>query len=370
LSSPISALLSAPFRVSVQQMKRLVDSGEVHLLPTSPFGFLQFEKSELTDASENSSKDTELVQDRELLLESLAVLATPEGRLRISMASPPSRYSVLNLFIKNERVVSAYYDRKGFEIGRTTSRNDFLDALASQFVTRQQNHEPQLFLTGHIRIASILWPGSRTKAVNPISVELAIRELGRAGVAKDTATAVIRSLTRGKCLREQDEELFLSDSFRHWMSLFWSKHSLRLQYKVLLGEPIGALSRREKVMMMVGPPGERCQCSTMRVRQVLADTGLLGDTAFSGLEDGTLLQFSYFPSHSSALSALQRFLLLSPSVTGGNSSATGATTSSASPSTENATKAKPDPSLVRTCSHCGAPTGTRRFCTKCGKRVE
>jgi hypothetical protein len=334
--------MSTPFRLSFDELNGILESTATRLSPGSPVGFLRYhdEKnpSPIGDAQKRAVRLPQFTGDA-LFRQSLDVVANPEGRLRISMLAPPMRAHVLNLFILGDRVISAFFDNEGFEMSPPSQIDEFADILASQLVTQRPNLPRQSYWNAHIRVASILWPGTHTKPTKGMSIELTLRELARIGIERNDGLTVIRSLVSAHCVKEENDELVLDGSFALWMNLFWSQHSLRLEYKRLQGGTLEALGRQEKRMILVGPPGERCYCDAQPAGEILAEAGLLGDPAFSGLERNTVVSFGYYGTKAEALTSLKRFLLLRHSV------------------------------VVRKCTKCGKPHTKGKFCTQCGGPV-
>jgi|WetSurMetagenome_2_1015567.scaffolds.fasta_scaffold137940_2 hypothetical protein len=380
--------LTAPFRLGINEIRSILQESHISMSPASPFGFISWPQG---DDAETKSKSG--IGENETLFEAIELLSNPEGRLRISIFDPESTPKVLNLFICKNKIVHAHFDEENYEIGAPALQSDIINRLASQIVAVEPRHRASKpYWNSHIRLASYLWAGSKTAVNKSISSELAIHELERIGIKRDDAIKVLQSMSLVGCVCDNDGELSLENSFGYWMSLFWSRHFLLLEYKMLRGGTIESLSRREKRLLFVGPYGNRCYCESFCSANILAEAGVLGDPAFKDLEKNTIICFRHLTFKDSALKLINRFMLQLDYEDkekclhcGGVLSAShacpaiiDAQTSVSAQSVDSGNRDESihaeevevlrENNLVDICPNCRTPKKGRNFCTHCGTK--
>jgi len=308
----------------------------------------------------------------------LSILGNPESRLDLSIWAPNRPPIIIPLFISDGSIVLGYKDRLSFYVGLPFEKDRLVEALVSNLQGAPGGTHSIVVWPAHLQAVTLIWRGSRRNASDSVERNTAVNAMLRAGYNKFRAEKIITALGKAQFLHEASGSLALENRYRVCMECIWSGHMFELRH-TSLRQPAGRTGiyrTRAPRLRFVGPPGRRLLCTTITIRARVGSAQLevknrteeqrvllLRPMSATTLKSAVQSVFSYEgPPASSVLESC-------------NSSACGGlptgqtfpldTTSNV----EMFSQTKSEYQTGQTCTRCGAPTGSRKFCTKCGQKL-
>ncbi|MEM7481877.1 MAG: hypothetical protein AAF481_11940 [Acidobacteriota bacterium] len=227
-------------------------------------------------------------------LASLHLLANPELRLRVGLASPgavareggPS-IRLAHLYVRGSRVVRCEESADRVWIGPPLRLNDLVETLKELLSSRplvESAGEPAVLALWPIiaDLAKILWPSGRG---HPIRRRHALLRLDHAVHDPALARRLLGALGESGIVLEAAGRISLSSAYRPWIEALFSGHRVEIERVELLSEA----PRSEERALFVGWPGRRVQLEEVSHQdlEALAVPGVAGPAGLS--EDCLLL---------------------------------------------------------------------------------
>lgn len=362
-----AALNDEPLFLSLAALEWLQERGKISALRNSPLASVL--SPELKTAAEERSvagsllfgrglvtkdlRSTEQsIQLEERFREAIETLARPEIGVRLSVSVPGQRPLSALLFIAGETATFGSCDRLLFCVGPAMKKAVLVASLAQNLRNGSECVDPRpvRMLPFQLRSSTLIWKKSNRKVSESVPRELATKALVQGGASPQDAAIAIEGLFRTGFVQRSASTLVLQSEYCNGLELLWSDHQFVID-RVLFDHATTRLTVNR--LLFVGPPGKRMLC---RWVSLPLNARSRADRLKAHPNEALLLA----PVRAdSSEHLILRFLSTSdPMIPSPGDFPDGR------PAT------KPDARIVRTCNSCGAPAGNRKFCTKCGKRVE
>lgn len=205
--------------------------------------------------------------------QALAVLESPEVRLRIALAHPGRLPEVVQFFLKGRLAVAAELSPEGLRLAEPIRVAELMSAVASELDNSAlpRSMEAVAVLPEVFELLNALWgPGGRGVA-EAITLEDLLDRLGTSAEARHQATLLLAAMVDADLLSRREEAYFLVDKLAAWLGRVWSGHVVEMECQALSAvtamapadEDAEVPPGAEQRLIFVGPPGERILCEDL-----------------------------------------------------------------------------------------------------------
>lgn len=283
--------LAAPSRLlSRASLEWLVDGGLFSPGPGSPLEHLRDSTHRLS-ARERQRAGIRLLDcdpwtHRPLLAQrlrfsplgqALAVLESPEARLRIALARPGRQPAVRQYFLRGRLAVAAEIDAEGVRLAEPQRAAELMKAVVAELDSSAlpTSMEAMAVLPEVFELLNALWGPSGRGVGEPITLEDLSDRLGASPEAVAQASSLLAAMVDAELLVRREEAYFLVEKLAAWLARVWSGHVVEMERQALsrsldaadLESSTAAASElpagSEQRLIFVGPPGERILCEDL-----------------------------------------------------------------------------------------------------------
>ena len=257
-----------PLNISVASLKWLTEAGHLTVSEASPF-FAPLRASKHSPEQRQQAAKSELLAkgvsfdagaspEGESYKESLAILAQPDGLLRLHVMLPELPVQSLGVMVRGGRGTRFTIDGETCGVSPAADLDDVAEAFAKDLTYEGPLAKQEvLFWPSALRLLSVLWQDSVDPAKVLSRKDVLTKMTGAA--SPEELEKILEDLVRTGFLEAKGDELRIPEGLQPWLGLAWSGHGFQVEYVPLKpGTSLEmALETTGAALVFLGPPGQR-----------------------------------------------------------------------------------------------------------------